>query len=176
MDSLYLSKHSPQNEYNAPPVVPPAVFSTPPSGNSIKLCSETPESILRKRAETFSTPSIIRKRRNGVQEHETSCEVVKVDNGFHGSNKKEIKHNADSGHAELCESPSTDGIVNTKAFNASPSYMLTFKRRKTRIKSVEKQLDFTFVEEVHDGHKVEKSSKNTAMAQDCFPETKVAVT
>ncbi|XP_028773036.1 transcription factor MYB3R-3 [Neltuma alba] len=178
LDSLCLSMYCLQNEYNATPVMSPVGFFTPPCLKGSELCTETPESILKMAAKTFPyTPSILRKRKNVVQAHVTPCKNVKVDDGFHTSNEEEkAKYNAGSGHGELSKRPAGDGILNNKAFNASPPYRLRFKR-KAFAKSVEKQLEFAFDKEKHDVKKLEKSAaRSTAMAGDCLPETKVAVT
>ncbi|XP_054785210.1 transcription factor MYB3R-3-like [Prosopis cineraria] len=177
LDSLYLSMYCLQNEYNATQVMSPVGFFTPPCVKGSELCTETPESILKMAAKTFPyTPSILRKRKNGVQAHVTPCKFVKVDGGFHTSNEQEeTKNNSGSGYGELFQSPASDDILNNMAFNASPPYWLRFKR-KAFVKSVEKQLEFAFDKEKHDSNKMEKSARSTAMAGDCLPDTKVAVT
>ncbi|KAI9115968.1 hypothetical protein K1719_012898 [Acacia pycnantha] len=176
LDSLCLSMYCLLNEYDATPVMSPVGFFTPPCVKGSEICTETPESILKMAAKTFPyTPSILRKRKNGVQTYGTPSKAVKVDDGVHTSiEQEETKYNASSGHGELCETPTRDDILN-KVFNASPPYRLRFKR-KALVKSVEKQLEFAFDKEKHDGHKIENSVRSNAIAGDCLPETKMAVT
>lgn len=54
---------------------------------SSELFAQTPESILKMVAKTFlDIPSILRKRRTGVQAHLTPYKVVKVNGENHTSN------------------------------------------------------------------------------------------
>ncbi|KAF7825668.1 Transcription factor MYB3R-3 [Senna tora] len=145
LDSLYLSMCCLQNEYISTPVMSPIGFFTPPCVKGNELCTQTPESVLKMAAKTFPyTPSILRKRRNGVQKQEGT------------------KDSSGSGSecGKLCESPASNDVPNNKAFNASPPYRLRY-RRTTIVKSVEKQLEFAFDKEKHDGNTKEKSAKRS---------------
>ncbi|XP_031128440.1 transcription factor MYB3R-5-like [Ipomoea triloba] len=103
-------------------------FPTPPSVKHSNLCVQTPESILKIAAQSFrNTPSILRKRKTESQSSTPSNKIGKAD---------------DDGLDDI-------QLSNTKPFNASPPYRLRSKRTSV-LKSVEKQLDFTFSKEQDD--------------------------
>ncbi|KAK7293056.1 hypothetical protein RJT34_15917 [Clitoria ternatea] len=167
LDSLYLNYVCQQNQYCLNPTLSPIGFFTPPRVKGGELCTETPESILKKAANTFpNTPSILRRRRTAVQTLTSPSKVSKVDNYPHDSNELQRTNN-DSG-SRFCVSPASCGIPNYKAFNASPPYRLRSKR--TAIKSVEKQLKFAFDKEKND------DKRSNVKTEDCLHETKLVLT
>lgn len=184
LDSLYLNIVCQQNEYCSNPMLSsPIGFFTPPRVKASELCTETPESILKKAANTFpNTPSILR-RRTRVQTHTTPSKVLKVDSDSHTSNEPDkTKNNSGSEVETFSESPESHGngsnIPNNKAFNASPPYRLRSKRTAV-VKSVEKQLEFVFDKEMNDENMntMEKPVKRSnVMTEDCLHETKLLVT
>ncbi|XP_030542439.1 transcription factor MYB3R-3-like isoform X1 [Rhodamnia argentea] len=141
----------------------PVNFLTPPWERNDFFCSQSPESILRLAAETFpNTPSILRKRKTQVAKHLFSNKTTKVDGeivkhkldspdvGSNGSLDKSTSQNT-----SVCDSPCLSNgasatMCNGGAFSASPPYRLRSKRTAL-LKSVEKQLDFTFEEMKLDG-------------------------
>ncbi|KAL2319427.1 hypothetical protein Fmac_028396 [Flemingia macrophylla] len=66
-----------KNDLFSSPMMSPVGFLTPPPVKGIELSPESPESILKKAAKTFPTPSILRKRRNRVQNPVTPTKVAK---------------------------------------------------------------------------------------------------
>lgn len=182
LDSLHLSILCMQNEYCSK--LSPMGFITPPRGRDSELCTETPESILKKAANTYpNTPSIYRRRKTGVQAITSPSKFLKVDNDSHASNDPDkTKNNSGSEVQTLSESPASHGkksvILNNKAFNASPPYRLRTKRTEV-VKSVEKQLEFAFDKEKNDDsmNTVEKSAKRSnVLTEDCLHERKLVVT
>ncbi|TKY66029.1 Myb-related protein 3R-1 [Spatholobus suberectus] len=173
IDSLYLNYICQQKEYCSSPTLSPIGFFTPPRVKGTELCAETPESILKKAANTFpNTPSILRRRRTGVQTLTSPSKVLKVGNEPHTSNETE-RTNDDSGSGRFSGSPASHGngidIPNNKAFNASPPYRLRSKRTAI-VKSVEKQLEFAFDKEKNE------DQRSNVMTEDCLHETKLVVT
>lgn len=164
LDSLHLSILCMQNDYSSK--LPPMGFITPPRASVSELCTETPESILRKAADTYpNTPSIYRRRRTGVQLLTSPSKVLKVNIDSHASNEPDrTKNNSGSEARVLSKSPASRDnksvILDSKAFNASPPYRLRTKRTAI-VKSVEKQLEFAFDKEKND---------------DCLHERKLVVT
>ncbi|CAL5192098.1 unnamed protein product [Lathyrus oleraceus] len=164
LDSLHLSILCMQNDYSSK--LPPMGFITPPRASVSELCTETPESILRKAADTYpNTPSIYRRRRTGVQLLTSPSKVLKVNIDSHASNEPDrTKNNSGSEARVLSKSPASRDnksvILDNKAFNASPPYRLRTKRTAI-VKSVEKQLEFAFDKEKND---------------DCLHERKLVVT
>ncbi|RDY02512.1 Transcription factor MYB3R-3, partial [Mucuna pruriens] len=167
IDSLYLICQ--QNEYCLSPTQSPIGFFTPPRVKGGELCTETPESILKKAANTFpNTPSILRRRRTGIQTLTSPSKVLKVENDPHTSNEIE-RTNDDSRSGRFFGSPASHcngiDIPNNKAFNASPPYRLRSKRTAI-VKSVEKQLEFAFDKEK------KNDKRSNVMTEDCLHETK----
>ena len=182
LDSLSLNIVCLQNEYCSNPMLSPIGFFTPPSVKSSELCTETPESILKKAANTFpNTPSILRRRRNRVQTHTTPSKILKVDNDSSTSNEPErTRDNSGSEVGRFYESPASHDNESDvpKVFNASPPYRLRSKRTAV-LKSVEKQLEFAFDKEKNDGNvnPIEKPAKRSnVMNEDCLHETKLVAT
>ncbi|PNY05977.1 MYB domain protein 3r-5 [Trifolium pratense] len=182
LDSLHLSILSMQNDYCSK--MSPLGYITPPRARDSELCTETPESILRKAANTYpNTPSIYRRRRTGDQPLTSPSKVLKVHNDSHASNEPDrTKNNSDSEARTLSDSPASldnkSVNLNNKAFNASPPYRLRTKRTAV-VKSVEKQLEFAFDKEKNDDsmNAMEKSAKRSnAMTEDCLHERKLVVT
>ncbi|OIW07474.1 hypothetical protein TanjilG_14420 [Lupinus angustifolius] len=180
LDSLSLNNLCLHNESMLSPI---SLF-TPPSVKGSELCRESPESILKKAANTFpNTPSILRRRRTGVLSETSPTKVLKLDNGLQASNEP-ARYYGKSGSevGRFAESPVGHGnesdIPNSKAFNASPPYRLRSKRTAV-IKCVEKQLEFAFDKEKNDCsiNAMEKSGKrNNVMSEDCLHDTKLVVT
>ncbi|KAK7255823.1 hypothetical protein RIF29_29245 [Crotalaria pallida] len=142
LDSLYLNNLCLQSES----LLSPIGFFTPPSVKGSEY-RESPESILKKAANTYpNTPSILRRRRTGVQTHTSPSKVLKVGNDLHASSEPE-KSKDDSGTevGRLFESPShgngSEEIPNSTAFNASPPYRLRTKRTAV-VNDLEHILDF----------------------------------
>lgn len=176
LDSLHLSILCMQNDYCSK--LSPIGYTTPPRARVSELCTETPESILRKAANTYpNTPSIFRRRRTGVQPLTSPSKVLKVDNDSHASNEPyRTKNNSDSEAQTLSVSPASRD--NNKAFNASPPYRLRTKRTAV-VKSVEKQLEFAFDKEKNDDNMsaMEKSTKRSnVMTEDRLHERKLVAT
>ncbi|KAI4356476.1 hypothetical protein L6164_000498 [Bauhinia variegata] len=184
LDSLRLNMFCQQNEYSCSPIMSPVGFFTPPCVKGSELYSQSPESILKFAARTFpNTPSILRKRRTGVQTHATPSKVTKIDGETHTPNEQErSKDNSGSEVGRLYESPASHGnsidVPNNKAFNASPPYRLRSKRTAV-VKSVEKQLEFAFDEEKQDASvntKDKSAKRSTSTTEDSLHETKLGVT
>ncbi|KAL1359641.1 hypothetical protein HN51_004957 [Arachis hypogaea] len=146
LDYLSLSL---QNEYCSNPMLSPIDYFTPASVKGSELCSETPESFLKKAADTFpNTPSILRRRRNRVETQTPPCKLLKVENHSCTSNESEgTKDNSGSEVGRFSENPASHDNESDlpKAYNASPPYQLRSKRTAV-LKSVEKQLEFAFEE------------------------------
>lgn len=144
---LYMPWNS--RDYNSIPMVSPRCSSTPPYadkcggiGNGIH--AQTPESILKIAAKSFpNTPSILRKRKG--QSSLSFHKIPKGDDVATVDNSR--KDNNDLRESELeSESHGVGGSVNT-TYNASPPYRLRYKRKSTS-KSIEKQLEFRFDDEL----------------------------
>ncbi|XP_047149551.1 transcription factor MYB3R-3 [Vigna umbellata] len=173
IDSLYLNYICQQNEFCSSPTLSPLGFFTPPRVKGDELCTETPESILKRAANTFpNTPSILRRRKTGFQALTSPSKVLKVDNDTRSSNETE-RTNDDSGSRHFSRSPASHGnvidISGNKTFNASPPYRLRSKRTGI-VKSVEKQLEFAFDKEKND------DKKSNVMTEDCLHEKKLVAT
>lgn len=181
-----------QHEYNSSPIVSPISFFTPPCVKGGCLSIPSPESILKMAAKSFpNTPSILRKRNTGGQKHLHPNKIAKADeesvkNVGHGSDEqkksKKSLENFECQDESLCESPTCHGNsiigANGEAFNASPPYRLRSKRTAV-LKSVEKQLDFTFEKEKCDGNtkSIELSTTvSSPVTEDCSHATKIGVT
>lgn len=127
-----------QSESDISPASSPTPFFTPPSVNSRSLSAQTPESILKNAAKSFSnTPSILRKRKSEGQPKETFLSNCEHDH-TNSSENTGLQNNS------LCADPiwdNEDGLSSHKSFNSSPPYRLRSKRTSV-LKSVEKQLDF----------------------------------
>lgn len=141
----------------------PASFLTPPCERNGVFCTQSPESILRLAAETFpNTPSILRKRKTQVAKHLFSNKTTKVDGeivkdrvdspdvGSNGSLEKSMSQNTSVYDSPCLSNGASATMCNGGAFSASPPYRLRSKRTAL-LKSVEKQLDFTFEEMKLDG-------------------------
>jgi myb proto-oncogene protein len=126
----------------------PISFFTPPRVKSRGLYDQTPESILKIAAMSFpNTPSILRKRKSDADK---IMAMKKIGKGSESNNQEE-KNKSDledkcGPHDESPVCDVDDGEANGKAFNVSPPYRLRTKRTSV-LKSVEKQLEFTFNEE-----------------------------
>jgi len=173
IDSLYLNYICQQNEFCSTPTLSPIGFFTPPRVKGDELCTETPESILKRAANTFpNTPSILRRRRTEVQALTSPSKVLKVDKDPRSSNETG-RTNDDSGSRHFSRSPASHGNVNdipsNKTFNASPPYRLRSKRTGI-VKSVEKQLEFAFDKEKND------DKRSNVMTEDCLHEKKLVAT
>ncbi|XP_030475601.1 transcription factor MYB3R-3 [Syzygium oleosum] len=141
----------------------PASFLTPPCERTSVFCIQSPESILRFAAETFpNTPSILRKRKTQVAKHLFSNKTTKVDGeigkdrldspdvGSNGSLEKSTSQNTSVYDSPCLSNGASATMYNGGAFSASPPYRLRSKRTAL-LKSLEKQLDFTFEEMKLDG-------------------------
>ncbi|RDY12387.1 Transcription factor MYB3R-3, partial [Mucuna pruriens] len=139
-----------QNEFFSYPMMSPVGFLTPPPVKGSELWSESPESILKKAAKTFPTPSIVRKRSNGVKRPATPSKGAKAVNDSHAYNEQ-ARTNDISGsevvRLSLTLSPPShsyeSNIAHSKAINTTPPYRL--RSKQTAIKSLEKQLESAFV-------------------------------
>ncbi|KAL7586173.1 transcription factor MYB3R-3 [Lactuca sativa] len=142
---LYMPWNS--RDYNSIPMISPRCSSTPPYADkcgSGGLHAQTPESILKIAAKSFpNTPSILRKRKDQsslsfhkIPKGDDVARVLSADNSRKGNNDLEESESESHGV----------GTVNT-TYNASPPYRLRYKRKSTS-KSVEKQLEFRFDEEL----------------------------
>ncbi|CAJ1949280.1 unnamed protein product [Sphenostylis stenocarpa] len=129
-----------KNEYFSPPMESSVGFVTPSHVNKIELYSESIESILRKAAKTFPTPSIIRKRRN---EGELAATPRKLANAVSHSQQGRTSYVSGHENLKLSMSPVSYGsnIFYSKASNITPYRLRT---RQTTIKSLEKELDSAF--------------------------------
>ncbi|TKY63274.1 Myb-related protein 3R-1 [Spatholobus suberectus] len=143
----------------------PVGFLTRPPVKGSELCQESPESILKKAAKTFPTPSILRKRRNGIKRPVTPSKVAKEVNDSHAYNEQGRTNDISGSEVvRLSLSPASlsygSNIPHNKAFNATPLYRLI--SRQTTIKSLEKQLESAFdIEKC--ARKMEKSTKRRVM-------------
>lgn len=180
-----------QHECNSSPFLSPISFFTPPCVKTNGSSMPSPESILKIAAMSFpNTPSILRKRESKSKVPLPPSKIKKVDEEsvrdmLHTSDELEIKQNSSerlgSQDGSLCETPSCHGASiigpNGKAFNASPPYRLRSKRTAV-VKSVEKQLAFTFDKECEGNTKsLEFSTKGSSpVAEDCSHATKTGVT
>lgn len=173
------------------PILSPIRFFTPPCVKSGGLSMQSPESILKMAAKSFpNTPSIFRKRKTEGQKHLHTDKIAKADKEsvkdvVHASDEQKIINSlemSESQDGSLCESPTCHGNsiagANGKAFNASPPYRLRSKRTAV-LKSVEKQLEFTFDKEKCDGNtkSMELSTKGSSpVTEDCSHAAKIGVT
>lgn len=142
---LYMPWNS--RDYNSIPVMSPWCSSTPPYAEKCGgLHAQTPESILKIAAKSFpNTPSILRKRKD--QSSLKFHKIPKADDlATVLTNDNSRKDSNDLGESE--PEPESHGVatVNT-TYNASPPYRLRYKRKSTS-KSIEKQLEFRFDEEL----------------------------
>ncbi|KAG2380863.1 hypothetical protein LR48_Vigan11g121000 [Vigna angularis] len=135
-----------QNEYISSPMKSSAGFVTPPHVKGIESCSESIESILRKAAKTFPTPSIIRKRRNGGELPATPRKLANAVNSHVCNEEVRTNDVSCSGVMGLSVSPASHGhgsnILQNNALNMTPLYRLGSKQ--TAVKSLTKQLDSAF--------------------------------
>ncbi|WVZ17004.1 hypothetical protein V8G54_009986 [Vigna mungo] len=135
-----------QNEYISSPMKSSAGFVTPPHVKGIESCSESIESILRKAAKTFPTPSIIRKRRNGGELPATPRKLANAVNPHVCNEEVRTNDVSCSGVVGLSVSPASHGhgsnILQNNALNMTPPYRL--RSKQTAIKSLTKQLDSAF--------------------------------
>ncbi|KAG5054493.1 hypothetical protein GLYMA_03G082400v4 [Glycine max] len=140
-----------QNELFASPMMSSVGYLTPPPVKGSELCSESPESILKKAAKTFPTPSILRKR-SVVKRPVTPSAVAKGVNDSHAYNEQERTNDITGSEVvRLPVSPVNNcygsNIPHNKAFNTTSPYRS--RSRQTAIKCLEKQLDFAFEKEKH---------------------------
>ncbi|OVA16504.1 SANT/Myb domain [Macleaya cordata] len=172
-------------------VLSPSSFLTPPCIKSTGLGgAQSAESILKNAAKSFpNTPSILRKRKReacGPNKNEQT-DGVKVKDSLGITEGKKITENSQEQPGSLdalkCESParhgsSTVGLYTGQAFDPSPSYRLRSKRTAI-LKSLEKQLEFTF-----DGDNTDSQSKSmnsavrgsSRLTKDCPRTMKMGVT
>nr|KYP34266.1 Myb-related protein 3R-1 [Cajanus cajan] len=130
-----------QNDLFSSPMLSPVGFLTPPPVKGIELSPESPESILKKAAKTFPTPSILRKRRNRVQNPVTPSKVAKELHAY--TERERTNDNFGSEVVSLslslaCHSYESN-IPHNTAFSATPPYRL--RSKQTTIKSLEKELE-----------------------------------
>uniref|UniRef100_A0A7N0U514 Uncharacterized protein n=1 Tax=Kalanchoe fedtschenkoi TaxID=63787 RepID=A0A7N0U514_KALFE len=141
----------PDGQYKFHEVFSSATFSTPPSSKS--RASLSPESILKNAAKTFqNTPSIIRKRRIDAETPPSTNKSSKAEGGTIHDGHITYSETEGPGYEpreeQFCHSHADvgkekTGACNGTAYNVSPPYRLRTKRSSV-IKSVEKQLAFTF--------------------------------
>jgi len=142
-----------QNEFISPPLKSCVGLVTPPHVKGIESCSESIESILRKAAKTFPTPSIIRKRRNGG---ELPATPRKLANAVHSHVcNEEVSSNDVSCSGVHVHGHGSNSLLNN-ALNIIPLYRLGSKQ--TAIKSLTKQLDSAFYME-KSASEMEKSTE-----------------
>lgn len=174
LDSLNFNISGQLNELVfASPIMSPVGFITPES------CEESPESILKNAAKTFPTPSIFRKRRNGIKRNVTPSKAAKVVNVSPAYDEQEERTNDISGSevVRLYLTPAShnyeSNIPYSKAFTAIRHRS---RSKQTAVKSLEKQLEFAF--DLHkNSHKMEKSTKRSAvMTEECLHKTKLSET
>ncbi|KAI7754407.1 hypothetical protein M8C21_020086 [Ambrosia artemisiifolia] len=141
----------------------PLCSSTPPYTDKCGgLHAQTPQSILKIAAKSFpNTPSILRKRKD--QSSFSLHKILKVDEVKKGNNDLEESESCvgnDSVGSKGVEGDSCGGggdsvggkgveggVATVNTYNASPPYRLMYKR-KTGLKSVEKQLKFGVDKEI----------------------------
>jgi myb proto-oncogene protein len=192
LDFDVLNSSCMQHEYNLSPIASPISFFTPPCVKGGRLSIPSPESILKVAAKSFpNTPSIFRKRNTGDQKHLHPNKIARADEEsvkkvVHGSDEQRKSKNSleksECQDESLCESPTCHGNsiigANGEAFNASPPYRLRSKRTAV-LKSVEKQLDFTFEKEKCDANtkSIEiPTNGSSPVTEDCSHATKIGVT
>ncbi|CAN0926610.1 Transcription factor MYB3R-3 [Linum grandiflorum] len=150
----YLWYEPPQIEYSSSPVCSPVGFFTPQSASSSSLSVQSPETRLRIAAQTYpNTPSIFRKRKTVDRAYIPSTSSSKLDKQEEVVTSAGTLNQKASQRESLHSSPSLvdNGSSNLKSFNASPPYRLRQKRTPV-LKSVERQLEFSFEEDtLHDG-------------------------
>ncbi|CAM8963316.1 unnamed protein product [Rhodiola kirilowii] len=128
-------------------VFSPVSFSTPPPAKGRSFLS--PESILKNAAKTFhNTPSIIRKRRTEAETPPSTNKSSKAEGGTIHDRLIRYSDTEGSGYEardkKICDSPADVGNEKSESYNdISPPYRLRTKRSLV-LKSVEKQLAFTF--------------------------------
>ncbi|KAL8208515.1 hypothetical protein R6Q57_007927 [Mikania cordata] len=112
--------------------------------------AHTPESILKIAAKSFPyTPSILRKR--NYNSSFSLRKILKGDEAKDTSNYLGQSESCDGGSCGGDDSVGGNvaegGVAAVNTYNASPSYRLTYAR-KSKLKSVEKKLEFRFEEEI----------------------------
>lgn len=157
------------HEYNSNAILSPWCSSTPPNADKCNsVNAQTPESILKIAAKSFpNTPSILRKRKD--QSWLSSHKILKA-------NEVKIANN-DLEESESCVGGSCGSggdilgsnvaeVVNT--CNVSPPYRLKYKR-KSNLKSVEKQLEFKLEEELckRETKSADLNAKDSTVAEAC---------
>jgi len=177
-DSFSFNISGLQNQYFSPRMKSSVGFVTPPHVKGIESCSESLESILRKAAKTFPTPSIIRKRRNGSELPPTPRKLANAVTS-HVCNEEVRTNDVSSSEAvRLPVSPANHGhgsnILHNKAFNMTPLYRI--RSKQTAIKSLKKQLDSAFHMEEKLASEMEKSTKSVVITEDCLHKPKLAET
>lgn len=128
----------------------PRCSPTPPYA---EMCggahAQTPESILKIAAKSFpNTPSILRKRKDHTP---SSHKILKADEVKKGNNDLEKSESCVGGSCGRGDSVGGNGaegeVASVKTYDTSPSYRLMYKR-KSGLKTVEKQLEFGCNEEI----------------------------
>ncbi|KAH7844584.1 hypothetical protein Vadar_029669 [Vaccinium darrowii] len=160
-----------QKEFHHSPTTSPIKFFTPPCAKDYGFFQQSPEAILKTAARSFpNTPSILRKRKKEFTAPLPSNKLGKADGeaiaGRLNTSDEQDKATSNSGleDGSLCGTDclgngNIERISNGKAFDSS-SYQLrskrtvlfTYQRRKgtAAVKSVEKQLNFSFDKEHQD--------------------------
>lgn len=157
------------HEYNSNAILSPRCSSTPPNADKCNsVNAQTPESILKIAAKSFpNTPSILRKRKD--QSWLSSHKILKANEVKKANNDLEESESCGGGS---CGSggDSLGGnvaeIINT--CNVSPPYRLKYKR-KSNLKSVEKQLEFKLEEELckRETKSADLNAKDNTVAEAC---------
>lgn len=155
--------------YNSNPFISPKRFSTSPNG----LNAQTPESILKIAAKSFpNTPSILRKRKD--QSSLSFHKVLKADDEKVKTGNNDLEESEScGGGVGSCGSGGDSiggggaeaggGVATVNTYNASPPYRLRYKR-KSNLKSVEKQLEFRLEEETQSADLNVKDNNSVAEA------------
>ncbi|KAK7390563.1 hypothetical protein VNO78_25872 [Psophocarpus tetragonolobus] len=145
LDSFYVNTSNMQNEVFSSPMKSAAGFLTPlPEKKGSVLCrEESPESILKKAARTFPTPSILRKRRYGAKRPSTPAEEL---NGSQPCDEQQQTNDVSSSAAvRLHLSPAShsheNNISHNNALKETPNRL---RLRQAFIKSLEKQLESAY--------------------------------
>ncbi|XP_071720729.1 transcription factor MYB3R-3 [Rutidosis leptorrhynchoides] len=153
-------------EYNSNGIISPRCFSTPPNVDKCRrVTAQTPESILKIAAMSFpNTPSILRKRKG--QSSVSYHKILKADETKKVNNDLERSESCgggggDTGGGNVVEAVNTCSV--------SPLYRLKYKR-KSSLKSVEKQLEFRSEEELCKGEtqSADLNGKDNTVAEACL--------
>ncbi|KAK9055509.1 hypothetical protein SSX86_026592 [Deinandra increscens subsp. villosa] len=153
-------------EYNSDSFnMSPLCSSTPPYADKCGGShAQTPQSILKIAAKSFpNTPSILRKRKD--QSSFSFHKILKADEVKKSNNdSEESKSCGDSVGGNRAEG----GVASVNTYNASPPYRLMYKR-KSNLKSVEKQLQFGTDDKIIKGESQSEDlyTKDTSVTEAC---------